>query len=163
MMSDHYDFRLACDVRADTPQQVIATLRYMTRADDYDFNGPPSHPFFASVELYDGEAYDTWRHILQCGEGYTPGVFGSSLHEAYRGDQPGGQQIVAPTLDVHCYVLDDEMGDYFELCKWLAPYSETQGFVGYLRNELTDSLLLLYFRAGALVIHEAPSDTNSSG
>jgi len=103
-MSDHYDFRLACDVRADTPQQVIETLRYMTRADDYDFNDSPSHPFFASVELYDGEAYDTWRHILQCGEGYTPGVFGSSLHEAYRGDRPGGQQIVVPTLDVHCYV-----------------------------------------------------------
>ncbi len=43
------------------------------------------------------------------------------------------------------------------------PYSETQGFVGYLRNELTDSLLLLYFRAGALGIREASSDTNSSG
>jgi len=129
----------------------------------YDFNDPPSHPFFAPVELYDGEVYDTWRHILQCREGYTPGVFRSSLHEAYRGDRPGGQRIVVPTLDVHCYVLDDEMGDYFQLCEWLAPYSETQGFVGYLRNELTDSLLRLYGRTGALVIHEAPSEINSSG
>ncbi len=155
-MSDHYDFRLACDLRADTPHQVIATLKYMTRTDDYAFNDPPDHPFFESFELPDGEVYDTWRDIFQCREGYTPGVFGSSLHEAYRGERYG-QRIVVPTLDVHCYVLDDELGDYLQLCEWLAPYSETQGFVGYLRNELTDSLLLLCFRAGALIVREAQS------
>jgi len=32
-------------------------------------------------------------------------------------------RIIVPTLDAHCYVLDGEMGDYFELCEWLAPYS----------------------------------------
>jgi hypothetical protein len=73
------------------------------------------------------------------------------------------QKIVLHTLDVHCYVLDDELADYFQLCEWIAPYSETQGFVRYFRNELTDSLLLLYFRAGAFTIHEVKSDSNCSG
>jgi hypothetical protein len=153
-MSDHFDFRTACDLRSDTPQQVVATLRYMTRADNYDFNDPPDHPFFERDESYGGEVYEQWRHILQCREGYTPGTFGSSLHRAYRGYRSDGQQIILWTLDAHCYVLDDELGDYLTFCAWLASYSETQGFVGYLRNESTDSLLLLYFQAGELNVHE---------
>jgi len=50
-VSDHYDFRLACDLRADVPHHVLDTLRYMTREAECDFSAPPDHPVFEAYEL----------------------------------------------------------------------------------------------------------------
>ena len=72
---------------------------------------------------------------------------------AYRGEL-AGQEIVLPTLDIHCYVLDDALGSYLEFCNWLAPYCETRGFIGYVHNEVTDHLQLLYIHEHRLGLRE---------
>src|SRR5689334_17209749 len=45
-MSSYFEMFLACELKFDTPEQVIETLKYMTRRKDYRFNNPPDHPFF---------------------------------------------------------------------------------------------------------------------
>ena len=85
-MSDHYDFRLACDLRADVPQQVLDTLRYMTREVEYDFNNPPDHIIFEAADKlsHNVEMYEEWRHIFQCREGYMP-YFRQQPHDGVPG------------------------------------------------------------------------------
>lgn len=52
------------------------------------------------------------------------------------------------SLNVHCVVADDELDTTFDLLESLAPYSATNGFVGYLRVPWELSPGLIYFRDG---------------
>lgn len=52
------------------------------------------------------------------------------------------------SLNVHCDVADDELDACFDLLETLAPYSTTDGFVGYLRVPWDISPGLIYFRDG---------------
>jgi len=52
------------------------------------------------------------------------------------------------SLNVHCDVADDELDVCFDLLETLAPYSATDGFVGYLRVPWDLSPGLIYFRDG---------------
>jgi hypothetical protein len=63
-MSVHYEFATACDLKPDTPQQIIDTLAYMARTHDYEFHNPPAHPLFQSVHV-NGETVESWRIMLQ--------------------------------------------------------------------------------------------------
>ena len=44
---------------------------------------------------------------------------------------------------------------------WLAPYSETEGFVGYMHHEVQENPLLIFFRDGKAFFRECASFVES--
>ncbi len=143
-MSVYYDFALACDLESHTPQQVVDTLSYMTRIDDYEFNDPPDE------DLFKGE---TWKYMLQGTVTGFPGKAGSRFRYVFRYQQ-GDEDVFQHTLSFRSYVLDDSFYEYLLLAQWLAPYSLTRGYVGFFRTEYDDHPTLLYFKAGKLYTAE---------
>ena len=155
-MSLHFDFAIACDLKPDTPQQVIKTLAYMTRTEDYPFDSPPDHPFFEG---------DEWRETLRTEPDgtYCPGDLGRSFRRAYRYDRLGVHHY-RYTLSFRCYMKDDEFYDMaWPLIDWLAQHSETEGYVGYIRETLDWQPTLLYFKHGTFYIHKVSETPTGSG
>lgn len=163
-MSDHYDYAIHCEFSHLMPQPVIDTLRYMTRTEDYPFDAPLDHPFFAAQDFGDAGVYEPWRTVLQsdCGEStsYFARFFRFDSPRVTWGPGFGDPYILDYRVDVH----EDEEGDYVALLEWLATVSTTQGFVGYsLRQISFDHPTLWYFQNGTLlhywvtVDHGAPN------
>lgn len=146
-MSTCLELAFACDLKADIPQQVLYTLQYMTRTTDATFDDPPT------ADIFEGE---WWRTALQTVAMSYPfaGEGGSALRYAYRYTR-GGEAVYRYTLSYRGVVSLDVLAEYFYFLLWLAPYSETQGCVGYYRNEEGDHLAspeLLYFRDGRVAL-----------
>jgi hypothetical protein len=151
-MSLHFEFTLTLDLKPETPQQVIDTLAYMTRSEEYEFSDPPSHPWF--------ESDDEWRETLQADPEAThlPGNQWTVFRQAYRYTQHGVDQY-RWTLSFRREMLDDEFyEDWWQLADWLARWSETQGFVGYYREEFNRSPTLIYFLDGQAAIVEVTAE-----
>jgi hypothetical protein len=52
-------------------------------------------------------------------------------------------------------MLDDTFyEDWWSLASWLAPFSATEGFVGFYREEYGAKPTLLHFRAGQLEVED---------
>ena len=144
-MSFHFEFMLAFDLKPDTPTDVIALLRYLTRTEDYAFDGAPPAPIAEYWERDD----PGWRQLLQKRDALWYGA-GSAI----------SQFAVAPpwrqTTSVTQYTLtirtDAGEADFYQLWsqffQWLAPYSATEGWVGYYREEGNREPTLLYFEQG---------------
>lgn len=64
-MTIHLELMLACDLRYDVPQQVIATLKYLTRKEDYEFNDFPELPASEDKEDFYNLQWHPWRKLLQ--------------------------------------------------------------------------------------------------
>jgi hypothetical protein len=147
-MSLHFDLTIALDLKPDTPERVIDTLAYMTRVEDYTFDNPPQHEFFED---------NYWRKMLRAApeDTYVPGRLYHSFHKAYRFHQ-GGESHYRYTLGFRCYLLDDV---FYEACwrllEWPSPHSETEGYVGYFREELALHPTLIYFKHGSVYIVDA--------
>jgi hypothetical protein len=141
-MSLYFDGFFACDLKPDTPQHIIDTLRYLTRTEDYAFEPLSDHDFF------DG---DDWRAFLQPDDDWAcaPGLVWSDFRQAYRYTQYG-EDVYRATIsfrrtmhdDVEFYIL------WFAFLDWIAPYSETVGFVGYYRESFSLHPTLVYFNHG---------------
>lgn len=156
-MSVHFDLYIACDLKLDTPQRAIDTIRWLQSADqaideasiDPLFQAEPTEP--------------TWKGILQTTNALMvrfPGETFSALRRAYRYNLPetkGGGEVFYYTFSFRSEILDDALGDYFVFLEWLAAYSHTQGFVGYMYSDIDDHPTLIYFREGRLSL----SDTTS--
>jgi hypothetical protein len=81
-VSLHFEIAVACDLRPDTSPQVVDTLRYMLRVEEYPFDDPPDHPWFEGAG---------WRSFLRCGRCSDPpewvacaGEVGGVLRRAVR-------------------------------------------------------------------------------
>ena len=149
-MSLHFDFALACDLKPNTSQQIVDTLAYMTRSSDYRFDDPPKHPYFSD------DPYDSWRTMLQITpkDTHLAGEVGAILRRVHRYPYAATDQY-RYTFSFRRFMLDDEFYQvWWNFSQWLAPYSETQGFVGYYREELALQPTLLYFRSGEVYLHE---------
>lgn len=151
-MTVYYEFGLACDLKPDTPQQVLDTLAYMTGHSGEGRNDLPSHYFFQ---------YCDWRHLLQPNRGRFPGAAGSALQRAYRyslAPIQGGAPVFRYTLSCHVELADDQIANDFDFfLHWLAPYSETAGCVGYYREfgiAFVGPPRLLYFQDGKASVLE---------
>ena len=141
-MSLYFDGAIFCDLRIDAPQQVIDTLHYMTRTEDYVFDSPPQHEFFNS---------EGWQSFLQIHPNYScaPGLVYSEFRKAYRYTQ-NKVDVSYYTLsfrrcmhdDVEFYIL------WWAFLDWLARYTNTEGFGGYYREEFTLHPPLIYFKEG---------------
>jgi hypothetical protein len=150
-MSLYFDGFLAFDLKPDTPQQIIDTLFYMTRTDDYEFMDIPHHRLFTSDP--------DWRDFLRAGEGdyeMAPGITSSGLKKIIEGYGDGTIFKEYYTLsfrrtmhdDVEFYVL------WWDFLDWIAPYSSTNGFVGYYRETFDLYPTLIYFKNGTIFSYE---------
>src|SRR5258706_7504208 len=151
-MSTPFCFAIACDLKEDVPEQVLETLKYMTRTRDYEFDNPPNAPFFED---------EHWRDFfLHIGEGfYFPGEAGSWLRQVYRYTRPvsqGGGDVFLYTFSLRYSGKDDSITTCFEFLDWLAPYSATQGFVGYWIYEYGLNPWILYIQDGQVNISDRP-------
>jgi hypothetical protein len=135
-MGAYYELVLACDLKQDIPQQVIDILSYICDAlasgERSESLVKPDHWFFKQAN---------WSEITGVDTMYLPGDIFAQLtwaefNQFYRFTirttvKHAGEWLIAAF--VH----------------WLAPYSETQGFVGYTRgDESPDVTDLIYFENG---------------
>jgi hypothetical protein len=76
-MSMHFDVAVAFDLKPSTPQQVLNTISYLVRTQDYALSSPPDDPFF---EL------DGWQNVFQSKPDatYCPGDLYKTFRSAYR-------------------------------------------------------------------------------
>ena len=73
-MSLYFEVFFACDLKIDVPEDVIKTLKYLTRQEDYPFSDFPKERFFKNER-------EGWREFLLPPERYQafPGWSGSEL------------------------------------------------------------------------------------
>ena len=157
-MSMYFDGAIACDLKPDTPQQVLDVLQYMTRKEDYAFDSVPSHSFFTTNE--------EWRDFLQIDQEWTcaPGLVGSDFRKTFRYTK-NSEDVYRWTLSFRRTMHDDyEFPDFWwEFLFWIAPYSESTGFVGYYREEFELNPTLIYFQSGKVFTSEvtqSPAGSN---
>lgn len=157
-MSTCYEFALSCDLKADVSQEVIDTLKYMTRSSEYVFETTINHSLFTSSEdggfreNEDGSSEEDldyladWKVIIENhptgGQELLPGIFGSMFQDR--------------KLGVRKFIGDDEFSNAFPLLlDWLVSICESTGFVGYytvVRNmEILSDPILIYFFNGEVL------------
>ncbi len=128
-MSIRYVFVLKCNLIDDTPLQVIDTLKYMTRTEDYEFNNAPDAGFFKR---------NIWRDFIrvspeqQSSRTYTGDIF-MSFRRDVKYVQKGISHYVW-TLYIKQFLYQEQMQDYICFANWLAEYAEEFGFVGYFHS-----------------------------
>jgi hypothetical protein len=119
-----------CNLRDDTPAQVIDTLKYMTRTEDYKFDNPPDYPFFKG---------NIWRNILRIPlEQQNMGKFTGDEATIFRRDIKYVRMDVTYyfwTLYIRQVMHGDVQFEYMCFAHWLAQYSERVGFVGYCHSQ----------------------------
>ncbi len=153
-MSLHYEFMLAFDLKPDTPTAVIALLQYLTRTEDYAYDGAPPPPI---VDYWENDDLG-WHQLLQDrgALGYVAGS-GVSLFAV----MPPWRQTTAATqytMTIRTDTLDDDFDQlWFPMFMWLAQYSATEGWVGYYREAGHRDPTLLYFEQGRVNFNQFPN------
>ena len=128
-MGMYTEMVMAIQLKAETPKDVIETLRYMM-GETERLEATPDHKLFDAEE---------WRRMLMPGNYYFDGEVRSTV--TY--DDP----FRKPRLTIRCNAKNgfNELGYFLD---WIAPYSDTDGFVGYTMYEGDYKPILIYFRDG---------------
>jgi hypothetical protein len=133
---------LACNLKSDVPQQVEEILIYLISSlldepvIDLESISIPDHYFFTERDEF------FWRDLLGGSTYYFPG-------------RPYGNLTYSRGLDAYSFTMRTMVRHGENLVKafldWLAPYCETQGFVGYTRcDEIPDVIDLIHFDDGTV-------------
>lgn len=120
-VSLHFEVVFTCFLRDDTPDTVLAALRW-------HLGLIPERP----AEL-DAEDH-TYPLLSPDPDGHLPGGDVASLQRQSRGFA-AGRELHAWGLLSRNYWLDDEMGDLAIILDLLAPHVEEPGYGGYFREE----------------------------
>jgi hypothetical protein len=137
---------VACDLKENTPQQVVDILSHMVGLQRIEFKVLPSHRFFED-EYWETLLNDT--QLLRF-----PGEGGAALRRVSRYDRPmsgGGDPVFFYTFSFRCEDRDDGITNFLIFLDWLAPNSQTQGFVGYWQYEYDEHPQLLYVQGDSLL------------
>jgi hypothetical protein len=156
-MSQYFDGFFACKLKSDTPQEIIDVLRYMTRKQNYEFKNPPAHRLFE---------IEGWEHFLQISPSdfrCAPGMTGSELRKE-TDHYVSGKEVEYYTISFRRTMHDDvEFFIYWwEFIDWIIPYSDTEGFVGYWREEFDTHPELIYIEKGRLRSRKVVSDSGNA-
>ena len=134
-MGMYTELVLGLELRYDP--DVIDILNYMLHEGPEPKINVTSHPLFQT---------DRWRFMLTCDSYYFDGQTDSKLFSE--------QTYVGPFdktyyLNVRCN-LKNYCSEIEKFLDWLAPYIETDGFVGYFRYEEFDDPTLIYNDRGTI-------------
>ena len=141
-MSTRLDFSIACDIKRHAPERVIKVLKHMTRTREAEFDEDdlPEHEFFED---------EFWADLLQLTRHETMGSFPgnaiSTFFQEYRYTRDG-EDVYLHTLHFRRYIPAEAYNDHLSFLQWLAPHSETEGFVGYVHAEHSLHPELIYFQ-----------------
>ena len=141
-MSSYFDGFFACDLKADVPQQVIETLQYMTRTEEYTFTNVPDDKFFKDAD---------WKDFLRPPQDYrvAPGWIGSELNKMTRyisGTETEDYYTISFRRSMHD---DHEWGVlWWDFLFWIVQHSDMNGYVGYYREKYAQHPTLIYFQDG---------------
>jgi hypothetical protein len=152
-MSLHYEFMLAFDLKPGTPPDIIALLQYLTRTEDYPYDGPPPEPVLG----YAPDDNDPWwRQILQDRGAL---LYGAGSAISVLAAAPSWRRNNAPyTLTIRSDALDDDFYQiWLFMFVWFAQYSATEGWVGYYREAAALHPTLIYFRGGQVYYYDVPA------
>lgn len=158
-MSDYYEYVVHCEFPLALSSQILETLRYMVRTEEYAFETQLEHPLFEKEAFSDGSEYEPWRQILQSAPGglsqsdpsRDSGYF-ARFFQIGRSSTPSADS--AYMLDFRLEVHEDDEREVWDLLQWLATISTSRGFVGYsLRHahDLPEHPTLWYFENHRLV------------
>lgn len=148
-MSSWHDFGLACDLRRDTPSDVVDLLKYMSGAEDEGYTPPTKDSVPFDFEGYRSE----FEYVRKATSSLFPGAFGITLHRTHR-HLPGGESGDRYTLSFRCPMKDDQfVEDSWTFIKWLAPYTESGG-IAYDYTAYRCAPTLVYFRDGKAEYYE---------
>lgn len=136
-MGQHTAFIMKCELKADTPQQVIDTLKFMTSPnDEEELDNLPDHPLFETEE---------WEYMLWTGGGilWNPK---SSLN--YNNNNK------TYSLNIRCSVKDEGGHQVRLFLHWITPFSSTEGFLGFFHPEYEPIQSRILFENGRAYIVE---------
>ena len=121
-------------VRLKLSDNALKVLEFMTgQSENEDFE-QPFHPLF-----YSGT--DRWKYMLYCDSAYFPHTANSSLvADRYGAEEDTLERVLNVRCDLKNY--NDEIENFLD---WIYPYSETGGFIGYMRYEEDEDPTLIYF------------------
>ena len=116
-MGMYTELNIGVNLAPDTPENVIAILKYMT-GDETQLNfTTPNHPLFTTEQ---------WEIMLCCRSCYFAGVEGSFMEK----DNILGQWKLSIRCSLKNY--DSEIQKFMD---FIQPYLDTYGFLGYMRYE----------------------------
>ena len=161
-MGSCYEFAFACNLKSGLSQEVINTLKYMTRSEEYKFETNLKDNLFntsweegllrvttgSNLEGEVGDEFDFaygWRSIISnnpnYGDEFLSGLCGSVFRDS--------------KLNVRRYINEDDFYNIFpQLMNWLVSICESLGFIGYYSNvtrEIGGDPTLIYFENGQVL------------
>jgi hypothetical protein len=136
-MGQHTAFIMKCALKPTTPDEVIKILKFMTDEPEVDeYEGEvPNHPLFET---------DCWEYILLMGGGDLWDPHSTLLYDTATNTY---------TLSIRTSVKDQE-DQVCSFLHWIAPYSSTEGFLGYIHPEYSHLQSRILFEDGRAFIVE---------
>ena len=124
-MGMYTELNISVKIKAEDKTKKI--LSYMTGRGDMDFE-IPTHPLFSSPR---------WEFMLKCDSAYFDHVADSALYGCLYDNKHY-------MLNVRCDLKDysDEIKNFLD---WIYPFTNTRGFIGYMRYEENENPTLIYF------------------
>jgi hypothetical protein len=162
-MTVHIEIMLACNLKEDTPQQIIETLKFMAGTIDYE----PENLAFAPVRIWEGKddfyglEEHPWRNIFKF-DNYGPDLArfpGTGIVQFHPCSRDTSYYKL--TVRVEGYTHNDFEQIWFPFLKWLAPYVDTEfvgNFAGYFQranNVDTINPVLIYFSNGKVYFSDS--------
>lgn len=127
-MGMYTEFHFNVELKPDTPESVMAILRYMTEGGE---EAPPPVP--ADVPLF---SCGRWSHMLRSDSFY----FDMIPHSIVAKKSP---TVGDWYLSVRCNLKNYD-GEIQKFVAWIMPYIHTRGFLGFSRYEECDDPTLIY-------------------
>ena len=128
-MGMYTELVLGVDLKRDTPEIVIRTLKKMLSMKDEEEIELPDHELF---KLSTGR----WTFMLRCDSYYFAGTTNSEMHC----DHITKRHELSVRCNLKNYEREIEL-----FLDWIKPYVEDRGFAGYKRYEECDEPELIYF------------------
>ena len=131
---------MGAQLKKSTPETALEALRCMVDARQIQPTTLPAHPLFATPR---------WSLVLNCDSAY----FDWESDSEFIQNLYGSGYYLRVISNVKNY--DNEIQLFLE---WIAPYLDTQGFLGFTRYEEDDHPTLIYNNGGKIT-SSSPSPT----
>lgn len=135
---------VAFDLRDDAPETVLSVLRRLADPASSlpaDLDGfPLSDDGDWALDMFDAAPLVRF-----------PGHAGARFGQEYRHDRPadqGGEPVHKWAFTGRAILHDDVAALGPEFLQWVAPHSDSAGFVGYIRSDHEWDPVLVYFEGG---------------
>jgi len=131
-MGMYTELHFNAELKEDTPEEVIALLRFMLGDIEEQMDPSPEHLFFKTTR---------WNWMLKCDSYY----FAADTHSTLRYDDIGRCRYLCIRCNLKNY--DDEIEHFLD---WIMPYIDASpgDFLGFHRYEENEEPTVIYLPGG---------------